>query len=156
MANVRDAAVEVDISPRKAADLAATQAHGDGKEIRALAVRLRVDRFDELVRGSSYLDVIETHPDWVGAPFIEEAEYLRDTNEKAWRWEYLGEITGTDGAVFDNVHDVRVTDGRIRGIERIRNGVDWGWFTDPWRFVRCGWEPGARRLLILCFLVLLV
>jgi hypothetical protein len=26
--------------------------------------------------------------------------------------------------------------------------VDWGWFPDPWRFVRCGWEPSARRLLI--------
>ena len=27
-------------------------------------------------------------------------------------------------------------------------GVDWGWFPDPWRFVRCGWEPGARRLIL--------
>ena len=23
-----------------------------------------------------------------------------------------------------------------------------GWFPDPWRFVRCAWEPGARRLLV--------
>ena len=91
--------------------------------------------------------MIETHPDWLGAPFVEEAEYLRDTNEKAWRWEYLGEITGTGGAVFDNVHEATLSDGRIRGIERIRNGVDWGWFPDPWRFVRCGWEPEARHLL---------
>ena len=68
-------------------------------------------RDDTLVRGSSYLDVIEGHPDWAGAPFIEEAEYLRDTNEKAWRWEYRGEITGTGGAVFDNVHDSKLTDG---------------------------------------------
>ena len=43
----------------------------------------RVRRDDTLVRGSSYLDVIETHPDWLGAPFVEEAEYLRDTNEQA-------------------------------------------------------------------------
>ena len=26
--------------------------------------------------------------------------------------------------------------------------MDWGWFPDPWRFVRCGWEPGERRLTI--------
>lgn len=26
--------------------------------------------------------------------------------------------------------------------------MDWGWFPDPWRLVRCGWEPSARRLHI--------
>lgn len=26
--------------------------------------------------------------------------------------------------------------------------MDWGWFPDPWRFVRCGWEPGEWRLTI--------
>lgn len=26
--------------------------------------------------------------------------------------------------------------------------MDWGWFPDPWRFVRCGWEPGERRLFL--------
>lgn len=108
----------------------------------------RVRRDDTLVRGSSYLDVIETHPDWLGAPFVEEAEYLRDTNEQAWRWEYLGEITGTGGAIFDNVHEAKLSDSRIRTFQRIRNGVDWGWFPDPWRFVRCAWEPNARRLLV--------
>lgn len=38
------------------------------------------------MRSSSYLDVVESHPEWLGAPFIEEAECLRDTNETAWRW----------------------------------------------------------------------
>ena len=77
-----------------------------------------------------------------------EAEYLRDTNEQAWRWEYLGEITGTGGAVFDNVREAKLSDSRIRSFQRVRNGVDWGWFPDPWRFVRCAWEPSERRLLI--------
>ena len=57
----------------------------------------RKRREDTLVRGSSYLDVIDSHPEWLGAPFIEEAEYLRDVNETAWRWEYLGEIVGAGG-----------------------------------------------------------
>lgn len=105
-------------------------------------------RADTLVRRSSYLDVVEARPGWLGAPFIEEAEYLREENEHAWRWEYLGEVTGTGGAVFDNIVEARLTDERVRGFERVRNGVDWGWFPDPWRFVRCGWEPGARRLTV--------
>lgn len=108
----------------------------------------RCRRCDTIVRHSSYLDVVESHPEWLGEPFIEEAEYLRETCEQAWRWEYLGEVTGTGGNVFDNILDIRMSDMRCRGFERTRNGVDWGWFPDPWRFVRCGWEPGARRLSI--------
>ena len=108
----------------------------------------RQARADTLVRHSSYLDVVAEHPDWLGAPFVDEAEYLRDTNEVAWRWEYLGEVTGTGGAVFGNVRDVALSDERILGLSRPRNGVDWGWFPDPWRLVRCGWEPEERRLVI--------
>ena len=108
----------------------------------------RQNRADTLVRRSSYLDVIDAHPEWLGEPFIDEAEYLRDVNETAWKWEYLGEVTGTGGNVFTNIIDERLSLSRIRNFERTRNGVDWGWFPDPWRFVRCAWEPSARRLLI--------
>ena len=108
----------------------------------------RMHRADTLVRKTSYLDVMSSHPEWLGGPFLEEAEYLHEVNELAWRWEYLGEVTGTGGAVFGNVRDERITDERIRGFDRTRNGIDWGWFPDPWRFIRCGWEPEARRLLV--------
>ena len=100
------------------------------------------------MRQSSYLDVIESHPEWLGGPFVEEAEYLRDVDERAWRSEYLGEVTGTGGSVFGNVVGRRLTDAQCRGFSRTRNGVDWGWFPDPWRFVRCGWVPGERRLFL--------
>ncbi len=108
----------------------------------------RKNRADTFVRHSSYLDVVDVHPDWLGGPFIEEAEYYREVDDQGWRWEYLGEVTGTGGAVFGNVCDEEISDERIRGFERLRNGIDWGWFPDPWRFVRCAWEPGARRLLV--------
>ena len=101
----------------------------------------RKRRADTLVMGSSYLDVAESHPEWLGAPFVEEAEYLRDTNELAWRWEYLGEITGTGGAVFDNVRELHLPDSRIRTFQRIRNGVDWAGFRI--RGGSCG-APGSR------------
>ena len=108
----------------------------------------RKRREDTLVRKTSYLDVIDEHADWLGRPFVDEAEYLRDTNERAWRWEHLGEVTGTGGSVFGNIREEHLSDARARGFGRTRNGVDWGWFPDPWRFVRCGWEPDARRLTI--------
>ncbi|OUO62067.1 terminase [Collinsella sp. An271] len=107
----------------------------------------RLRRADTLVRGSSYLDVLESHPDWIGAPFIEEAEYLRGVDETAWRWEYLGEVTGTGGAIFGNVVAERIGLARAAA-GRVRVGLDWGWWPDPWRCVRCAWEPAERRLLI--------
>lgn len=113
-----------------------------------VACRERLRREDTLVRCSSYLDVVECRPGWLGAPFIEEAEYLREENEQAWRWEYLGEVTGTGGAVFGNVRAERLTDERVRGLSRLRVGLDWGWWPDPWRLVLCGWEPEARRLVV--------
>jgi phage terminase large subunit len=94
------------------------------------------------------LDVVDTHPEWIGLPFIQEAEELRATNEKAWRWEFLAEVTGAGGNVFSNIRDVRLSDAEIAKFERPRNGVDWGWWPDPWVFLRAAYVPGARKLYI--------
>lgn len=102
-----------------------------------------------LVNHSTYLDVIEGgHADWLGPAFIEDAEYEREEHPTHYRWEFLGEITGTGGQVFENLRKVTLTDEEIRAFDNPRNGVDWGWFPDPWRFVRCEWQPGRRRLVI--------
>ena len=101
------------------------------------------------VHHSTYLDVVEGgHADWLGRPFVDEAEYLRDTNETAYRWEMLGEVTGTGGNVFDNIKAEPITDAEIAGFEHFRNGVDWGWFPDPWRFVRCAYVKRTRSLYV--------
>ena len=98
---------------------------------------------------STYLDVIESgHADWLGSTFIEDAEYERDAHPRHYAWEFLGEVTGTGGQVFENLAQVTVTDDEIRSFELPRNGIDWGWWPDPWRFVRCEWQPGRRRLVI--------
>ena len=102
-----------------------------------------------LVNHTTYLDVVEGgHPEWLGEQFVMDAEYERDAHPDHYRWEFLGEITGTGGSVFENVREVRLSDADIATFDNPRNGVDWGWFPDPWRFVRCEWQPGRRRLVI--------
>ena len=102
-----------------------------------------------LVDHSTYLDVMEAgHADWLGTAFIADAEYEREEHPRHYAWEFLGEITGTGGAVFENLREVRLTDEEIRAFDNPRCGVDWGWFPDPWRFVRCEWQPGRGRLVI--------
>jgi hypothetical protein len=54
----------------------------------------RKQREDTLVWKTSYLDVVSSHPEWLGGPLIEEAEYLREANETAWRWEFLVDVAG--------------------------------------------------------------
>jgi len=102
-----------------------------------------------LVNHSTYLDVIDGgHADWLGPAFIEDAAYEREEHPRHYLWEFLGEITGTGGTVFENLKRVTITDEEIRTFDNPRCGVDWGWFPDPWRFVRCEWQPGRGRLVI--------
>lgn len=102
-----------------------------------------------LVDHSTYLDVIEGgHSEWLGEQFLADAEYEREAHPRHYSWEFLGEVTGTGGTVFENLVRVDLSDADVLQFDNHRNGVDWGWFPDPWRFVRCEWQPGMRRLVI--------
>src|SRR5690606_16576058 len=61
---------------------------------------VRVPKPRRRVHHSTYLDVPRN---WLGERFIAEAEHLRQTNEMAYRHEYLGEEVGTGLEVFTNV-----------------------------------------------------
>lgn len=101
------------------------------------------ERPDRLTHKSTYL---QAPTEWLGEQFLLEAEHLKKTNERAYRHEYLGEATGTGGNVFENVVDFIMDDELIATFDRIYNGVDWGWFPDPWAFNRMHYDA-ARRIL---------
>lgn len=85
-------------------------------------------------------------PSWLGQHFFDEAEFLRSVNETAYRHEYLGEVTGTGGNVFENVQLREITDEEIKGFDRIRMGIDWGWYPDPFHWSKVHYDA-ARRIL---------
>lgn len=91
-----------------------------------------VDDRDRLVHHSDYRGVPR---DWLGAEFIAEAEKLKIRNELLYRHEYLGEITGTGGAVFENVRDMRMADSLIKNFDRCYYGLDFGFAVDPLAFL---------------------
>ena len=98
-----------------------------------------------LIHQSTYLDV---PPEWLGAQFIDIAESLKRTNPKAYQNEYLGVVTGTGGNVFENVETRRITDEEIKALDWFYQGIDWGWFPDPFQWVRCGYDSTRRALYI--------
>ena len=103
------------------------------------------DRPDRLRHKSTYLDAPR---EWLGEQFIAEAEYLRDSNYKAYQHEYLGEPVGTGGNVFENLSDEAITDEQLAIFDRIYNGLDWGYFPDPWAFNRVAYDAARRTLYI--------
>lgn len=102
-------------------------------------------RPDRLCHRSTYL---EAPPEWLGEQFLAEAEYLRQTNERAYRHEYLGEAIGTGGNVFENLDIRPITPEERAAFDRVRCGVDWGYFPDPWAFNRCHYDAARRVLYI--------
>lgn len=87
-----------------------------------------IDREDRLIHHSTYLTVPS---DWLGQQFIIEAEHLKNVKEEAYKHEYLGEVTGTGGNVFDNVIIREITKEEINNMEEFEYGVDFGFSIDP-------------------------
>jgi len=89
---------------------------------------------DRVVAKSDYRTVPR---EWLGEKFFNDAEYLKQKNERAYRHEYLGEAVGTGGNVFENINVRPITDAEISQFDVILNGVDYGFYPDPWAFNRC-------------------
>lgn len=104
------------------------------------------ERVDRLTHKSTYL---EAPPEWLGAQFIAEAEHLKETDERAYRHEYLGEAVGTGGNVFDNLELRGITDEEVASFDRIYQGVDWGWFPDPFAFIRLHYDRARETIYLI-------
>ena len=102
-------------------------------------------RENTLVTKNTYLDVPE---DWLGEAFIEEALDLKETNPKAYEHEYLGIPVGTGGNVFENVEPMYMSDEFISKFDKVYSGIDWGWYPDPFAFVKCYFDIARRNLYI--------
>ena len=83
------------------------------------------------VHHSTYLD----NP-FIAKEFIKEAEETKKKNEMKYRWEYLGEAIGSGITPFNNLEFREITDEEAANFDNIRNGLDFGYATDPLAFVR--------------------
>lgn len=86
--------------------------------------------------------------EWLGRQFIEDAEELKAANELAYRNEYLGEITGTGGNVFENVEVRPITDDEIKTFGYTYMGMDFGWYPDPTVWVHVSYDAARHVLYI--------
>jgi phage terminase large subunit len=104
------------------------------------------ERADRLCHKSTYL---QAPPEWLGQQFLAEAKHLKETDERAYQHEYLGIPVGTGGNVFDKLELREITDEEVKSFDRIYQGVDFGWFPDPFAFVRLHYDRARETIYLL-------
>ena len=108
-------------------------------------VEKRIPKESRLIHRSTYLDV---PVEWLGTPFFEEAEHIKNTNETIYRNEYLGEETGDGGNVFENLEIRDISDDEINTYDYIYEGLDFGWYPDPLAWTKMCYNTSQRTLYI--------
>lgn len=78
--------------------------------------------------------------EWLGDLFLDEAERLREINPKAYEHEFLGLPVGNGSEVFPNLEIRTITDEEIRKQTYIFQGLDFGFSSDPFAFVRVAYD----------------
>ena len=106
---------------------------------------IMIKRDDRYIHKSTYLDVPK---EWLGQQFIIEAEHLKETKPREYANEYLGEVTGTGGQVFDNVEIKELSDEEISHFDKIKDGIDFGFAIDPAVYTQNHFDKTRRILYI--------
>lgn len=76
----------------------------------------------------------------ISEEFIKEAEAVKAKDETKYRLVYMGEPIGNGLVPFPNLEIREIEATEISGLEKFRNGVDWGYGVDPLAFVRWGYD----------------
>ena len=87
------------------------------------------------VHHSVYLD--NPH---ISEEFIKEAEAVKAKDVTKYKLVYMGEPIGNGLVPFPNLEIREIEASEIAGLEKFRNGVDWGYGVDPLAFVRWGYD----------------
>lgn len=93
-------------------------------------------------------DYRTTPSKWLGDAFIFEAEEMQKSNERAYRNIFLGEATGSGSNVFENIEIREISQKEIDSFEYIYNGVDFGYFPDPFVFQKMAYDMKNETLYI--------
>ena len=99
----------------------------------------------KIVHHSTYLNVPQ---EWLGKQFFVEAQHLKETKPEFYAHDYLGEVTGTEGEVFDNITLRDITEDEIKAFDNIRRGIDWGYATDPFCYNALHYDRKRKRIYI--------
>lgn len=77
--------------------------------------------------------------EWLGKRFFERAEWFKQHKPEYYANNYLGEVTGTGGTIFENLEFREITDNEINAMPYFYHGLDFG-YEHPQTFVKCYYD----------------
>lgn len=93
---------------------------------------------------------------WLGQRFFDRAEWFKEHKPRYYANNYMGEVTGTGGAIFENLEIRTITDDEINSFGESNYGLDFGFehpqvFTESYYdretdIVYIIWEKWAKRM----------
>lgn len=101
---------------------------------------------NRVIHTSNYL---EAPPEWLGQKFLDDAAHLKEVNPAAYDHEYMGIANGDGGNVFEFLEIREITDEEISQMERIYQGVDFGWYPDQYAFLRTHYDAAREKIYLI-------
>lgn len=82
---------------------------------------------------------------WLGERFFERAEWFKANKPMYYANNYLGEVTGTGGGIFDNLEVREITDAELEAMATFCYGLDFG-FEHPQTFIVSHYDEDSDTL----------
>ena len=98
-----------------------------------------------MVVQTTYLDIPR---EWLGEAILHDIENTKAHNLRAYQNIYLGIATGTGRTVFENVVLREITDEEINAWDATIQGIDWGYYPDPYAYGSMHYDPKEQTLYI--------
>lgn len=94
------------------------------------------------------------HSDYRDNPYmakqtLQKIQIIKEENEYKYKHTWLGEPIGSGVVPFENLQFEKITDKQVRRFDNIRPGLDWGYATDPFAYVRWHYDKTRRKLYAL-------
>lgn len=100
---------------------------------------------NRMVIHTTYQDIPR---EWLGDAILHDIEQTKQNNLRAYKNIYLGIVTGTGQNVFENVELREITDEEIAAFDYLYNGIDWGYYPDPFAFSTSSFNANKQTLYI--------
>ena len=98
-----------------------------------------------MVIHTTFLDIPR---EWLGDAILHEIERTKATNMRAYKNVFLGIATGTGLNVFENIELRAITESEIQTADNTIQGVDWGYYPDPFAYGQMCYNPRKHELII--------
>ena len=105
----------------------------------------REDDPRRMVVHTTYLDIPR---EWLGEAIIHDIEQTKKNNPRGYQNIYLGIATGTGRTVFENVRLEEIKPETINTWDTTEQGVDWGYFPDPYAYGSMHYDARNNTLYV--------